>query len=355
MNKKVIGVVCVVVCLGIVGLFVWREYDKYMPMKDTITVELGKELEGSPEDYIEANGKRLEETKLDFSEVDYTKVGEYEATAKCGKKQAKFTVKVEDTTPPTVTMKSGEEFRVIVGQVLKAVDVVENVDDLAGIKSVAFKESQVPVESETPEDLLSCIGLKYDKAGSYENEMIVTDNSGNETKQPVKVVVVEDYLSHVAGFHDITTTRGTAVDCMSGITHDEKITGVTADTSAVDFNTVGEYTVTYTISGDDGVTTVTQTAKVIVTEPVKATVKSSSSGSKSTSKSGGSSGSSSHRSSGKSGGSKKSGGSSSSGSSGSSGHKAGDTFNGTSTGGGYVGGGSSGDGGNTYEGGTFEW
>ncbi len=351
-KKKVIGVVCVVVCLGIVGLFAWREYDKYVPIKEVVTVELGESLTESAKDYIDANEKHLKDTKLDFSKVDYSKVGEYEVTAKCGNKQAVFKVEVEDTTPPAVTMKPGEEYRVIVGQILKAVDMVEAVEDLAGIKSVVFKDSQVPVESETPEDLLSCIGLKYDKAGSYENEVIITDNSGNETKQPVKVVVVEDYLSHVTGFHDITTTRGTVVDCMNGITYDEKVTGVTADTSAVDFNTVGEYTVTYTISGDDGVTTVTQTAKVIVTEPVKATVKSSSSsGSKSTSKSGGSSGGSSSRSSGKkgsSGGSK-----SSSGSSG--GHKAGETFSGTSTGGGYVGGGSDGDGGNTYEGGTFDW
>lgn len=350
MNKKrIIGVVCVVVCFGVIGLFAWREYDKYMPIKDTVTVELGEKLEGSPKDYIEANSKRLEETKLDFSKVDYAKVGEYEATAKCGKKQAAFAVKVEDTTPPTVTMKSGEEFRVIVGQVLKAVDLVESVEDLAGIKSAAFKESQVPVESDTPEDLLSCIGLKYDEAGSYENEIIVTDNSGNETKQTVKVVVVEDYLAHVTGFQEIATTRGTAVDCMSGITWDEKVTGVTADTSAVDFHTVGEYTVTYTISGDDGVTTVTQTAKVIVTEPVKAAVKSSSSGNKSTSKSNGGSGSSSRRSSGKSGGSKSSGGSGSSGSSG--GHKAGETFKGNTDSGGEI----DGQGGNTWESGSFDW
>lgn len=349
MNKKIIGAVCVVVCVGIVGLFVWREYDRYSPVKETVKVELGEELTGTPKDYVDANEKHLKGTQLDFSKVDNSKVGKYEVTAKCGEKKAVFTVEVEDTTPPVVTMKPGEEYRVIVGQVLKAVDMVEAVDDLAGVNTVTFKESQVPVESETPEDLLSCIGLKYDKVGSYDNEVIATDNNGNETKQPVKVVVVEDYLSHVTGFHDITTTCGTAVDCMNGITYDEKVTGVTADASAVDFNTVGEYTVTYTISGDDGVTTVTQTAKVIVTEPVKVAVKSSSSGSKNTSKSGGSSGNSSSRSSSRSSGS---GGSKSSGSSGSSGgHKAGDTFKGNVEGSGEI----KGQGGNTGESGSFDW
>lgn len=271
MKKRIIVItVIAVLLLGIVGVcvgFAWKDYNRFEVKKEEVTVELGQIISRNSRDYIEASEKALEETELDTSDLDIMKAGTYKIHATWKNHSADITVIVKDTVAPEVTLKNSSDLSIMVGQELKATDLIEKVDDLAGIKSVSFNRNQIEVASDS-DNLLEKIGLKFDAAGEQKITFIAEDSNGNKTEKEITVKVVEDYLSHVTGFHDITTEQGSKPDWMEGIVADDKIAGIAVDESAVDINTPGEYQLKYVISGNDGETTVEQAIKVTVTEKV---------------------------------------------------------------------------------------
>lgn len=274
MKKRVIIIiVAVLLVIGIGGVcagFAWKDYNRYEVKKGKIIIELGEGISGNPADYIEAGEKALEETRLDTSKVDNMTVGTYTIYATWKKHIAYIKVVVKDTVAPEITLKDTKDFRVMVGQEVKATDLVTGVIDLAGIKSVSFESNQIELISDS-ENPLDKIGLKFDIAGEQTVKFIAEDNNGNQTVKEVTVKVIEDYLTHVSGFHDITMEQGTKPDWMDGIVADDKIAGITVDESAVDINTPGEYQLKYIITGNDNETVVEQTVKVTVTEKVVVT------------------------------------------------------------------------------------
>ena len=271
MKKRIIVVtVIAVLLLGIGGVcagFAWKDYNRFEVKKEKVTVELGQKISKNSEDYIEASEKALTETELDTSNVDTMKVGTYVIHATWKKHSADITVVVKDTVAPEVTLKENDALSVMVGQEIKSTDLIEKVDDLAGIKTVSFDKNQIEFATDSG-NLLERIGLKFDTAGEQKITFIAEDSNGNKTEKEITVKVIEDYLSHVTGFHDITTEQGSKPDWMEGIVADDKIAGIAVDESAVDINTPGEYQLKYVISGNDGETTVEQTVKVTVTEKV---------------------------------------------------------------------------------------
>lgn len=270
-KKSIIIAVTSVLVLGIGGVcagFAWQNYNRYEVKQDKITVELGETLNVNLADYIEANEKALEETKLDTSKVDTMKAGSYKISATWKEHTAGIEVIVKDTVVPQITLKSEKDIKVMVGEELKATELVEKVEDLAGIKTVSFDKNQIKLKSDS-KNLLDKLGLKFNTAGKQTVKFIVEDNNGNKSEAEITVNVIEDYLAHVSGFADITTEQGTKPDWMKNIVRDEKIAEITVDESAVDINTPGEYQLKYIITGDDGETTLEQTVKVIVKEKPK--------------------------------------------------------------------------------------
>lgn len=274
MKKKMIIIVAVLVfLLGIGGVcagFAWKDYNRFEVKQEKVTIELGEKISKLPEDYIVANEKALTETELDTSNVDTMKVGTYVIHATWKKHSADITVIVKDTVSPEVTLKENNTLSVMVGQEIKSTDLIEKVDDLAGIKTVSFDKNQIEFATDSGNPLEK-IGLKFDTAGEQDVTFIAEDNNGNKTEKEIHVKVIEDYLSYVNGFHDITTEQGSKPDWMEGIVADDKIAGITVDESAVDINTPGKYQLKYIIAGNDGETTVEQTVKVTVTEKVVVT------------------------------------------------------------------------------------
>lgn len=269
MKKKMIIIAIVLVfLLGIGGVcagFAWRDYNRFEVKQEKVTIELGGKISKLPEDYIVANEKALTETELDTSNVDTMKVGTYVIHATWKKHSADITVVVKDTIAPEVTLKEKDVLSVMVGQEIKSTDLVEKVDDLAGIKTVSFDKNQIEFATDS-ENPLEKIGLKFDTVGEQNVIFIAEDNNGNKTEKEIHVKVIEDYLSHVNGFHDITTEQGSKPDWMEGIVADNKIAEITADESMVDINTPGEYNLRFVITGDDNQTVVEQTVKVTVIE-----------------------------------------------------------------------------------------
>lgn len=270
MRKRIVSVICVALCtIGITGV-AWKEYNRYEPLQKSVKVELGDKINKKPKKYIHANKKALKATKMDFSGVDFNKAGKYSVTAKSNEKTAKFSLVVVDTVPPKV-IAATKEYRTVAGTEIKAKDLIRKVEDRAGIKSITFRDNQVQIATDSKE-ILDQVGIKYDVPGQYTAVAVVTDNSGNTTTKKIKIKVIEDYLKHINGFKDITLEQGQAADWMNGITKDEKIADVTVDSSGVDINTPGEYTLKYVIKGDDGETTLEKTVKVTVVIPVQTQV-----------------------------------------------------------------------------------
>lgn len=277
-----------VILAGGIGGFAWKEYNRFEPKQETVTVELGGKFQTDPAAYIDAGEKALSETKLDASKIDMEKTGTYTLTASWKDKELNIKVKVADTTAPTVKLKE-TEFQAVVGTAIPAGDILEKMEDRSGIKEVFFDQGTEKAGTDS-KDLLDRVSFRCEEVGTHTVQVVVTDNNGNETRKKIKVKVVEDYLAHVSGIQDITITEGETPDWMEGITTDEKILEVIADASAVDVNTPGEYTLTYIIQGDDNETMVEQEVKVTVKKKIVQQAQTSTSNSNSSSASTGGSG-----------------------------------------------------------------
>ena len=123
-NKKYILLTTALVALSLTGCG-----NKITQIADTMTVELGDDLNFNATDYFQANEKILSELAVDFSQVDTSEVGSGEITVTYKNNIFKITVNIEDTTAPIVTEK--EEFSAITdGETIIASDYA-TADDLS--------------------------------------------------------------------------------------------------------------------------------------------------------------------------------------------------------------------------------
>ena len=270
-KKQVIAIIAtVVVIAGAGSAIVYANYNgRYDVKKETVIIEYGStytKTEASRN--LDANEKNIKNSKFDFSKVDTMKEGTYKVTATCGKKKVSYKIQVKDTVNPEVKLKP--DIRVVVGKELCSRDIAEKIEDLAGIESIAFRDGQTETTAELQEgETIAPIFCKYDKVGTMENVLVVTDKNGNITEMPFTVTVIEDYAAHVQGIADRTVTVGDQVDWMKGVTYDDKILSVTPDTNGVDLNKPGTYKVKYTILGNDNTTKVEKEITVTVKEKPK--------------------------------------------------------------------------------------
>lgn len=267
MSKKiVIGCLVAAAVIGgtSAGAFAYKQYSRYELKQDNVTIELGEQLPENPAEYVSSNAKAVANTKMDFSGVDVTKAGSYDATA-CYKDQIfPFTVVVEDTTKPKLKLAGDGKFELTEGGTLSGKDIVAAMDDLAGIKRISFSEQQTVNKEE--KDMLAAIQLTYDKEGDYTNTCTVEDNNGNTVSADISIHVKADYSKHVSGFQDWVIEAGASgIDFLIGITPDERIASVEPDAETVDLATPGEYDLIYHITGDDNKTIIENqvTVKVV--------------------------------------------------------------------------------------------
>ncbi len=273
-KKKIIIMIAASVIIIGAAVFGVIYHNRYSLKKDTVTIELGDSLSNSASEYINARKKAVDGTTIDFSDVDFDKIGEYEAVASYGKKQKKFKVVVEDTTAPSIKKKESLP-SVIVGKEVLLTDLIESVSDKGQIVSVTLKDS-------SDKEITSGKGvseLKFtpDTVGKVTYKVVVIDESKNESSEDLELNVSKDYESMVSGFHDFSITEGDSIDYMEGISKTSDEVTIEVDSSGVNTGAEGNYTVKYTLKGDDGVTTFEKTTNVEVkTKPVEK--KSSSSG-----------------------------------------------------------------------------
>jgi len=261
LNKvKIIIIEAIVVLSLIIGACLYyMSENKVTPVTERVVIEYGELAPTRIRDYF-THGRfvNIEEATLDISSILINKVGIYDVTLTVNNKVTTIKVSVSDTIKPTISLtetQKNEGTKGFVGIDIEASAIIEQIEDAAGIASVEFQENQVPqYEITLNEQNVPNTKIVYDTIGIYENEIIVTDNNGLISTQKVTIQITDDYISHVHGLQDFTIEVGEEFDFMQDVTFDEKVQSVTVDTSLLDINTEGEYIITFTIKGNDGIT-----------------------------------------------------------------------------------------------------
>lgn len=257
-------------------------------LSKSVTVELGKEDGIKVTDILDVSKDKAKDVKVDTKKVNFYKEGKYDATLTYDKKEYKITVKIKDTVAPEATAK--ESITVQTGTAVHVTDCLAKVTEASGnIKAefetkpetaqgteatesteVTDKSSESPSEStEATEatdtqsqaiavgdvNLSSNDEITYVTAGDYDNNIVVTDDAGNETKVPVKISVIN--APTINGVTDKTITVGDTIDYMAGVTAtDGKGVDITSsvqvDSSAVNTGAAGTYQVAYKVTDANG-------------------------------------------------------------------------------------------------------
>ena len=252
-------------------------------LSKSVTVELGKEDGIKVTDILDVSKDKAKDVKVDTKKVNFYKEGKYDATLTYDKKEYKITVKIKDTVAPEATAK--ESIIVQTGTAVHVTDCLDAVTEASGNIKAEFEtkpeadnaqgtettESTEKAEStestekaESTEAQAISVGdvnlssndeITYVTAGDYDNNIVVTDNAGHETKVPVKISVIN--APTINGVTDKTITVGDTIDYMAGVTAtDGKGTDITSsvqvDSSAVNTSVAGTYQAAYTVVDSNG-------------------------------------------------------------------------------------------------------
>lgn len=259
-------------------------------LSKSVTVELGKEDGIKVTDILDVSKDKAKDVKVDTKKVNFYKEGKYDATLTYDKKEYKVTVKIKDTVAPEVTAK--ESITVQTGTAVHVTDCLDKVTEASGnIKaefetkpeadnaqgtettestekadksSASSSESTESTEATDTQSQTIAVGdvnlssndeITYVTAGDYDNNIVVTDNAGNETKVPVKISVIN--APTINGVTDKTITVGDTIDYMAGVTAtDGKGADITSsvqvDSSAVNTGAAGTYQVAYKVTDANG-------------------------------------------------------------------------------------------------------
>ena len=291
--------------------------DKFTLTNETVTVELGSEPSDNVADYVtfkdgvSDNKKQeiLENTVMDLSDVNMSKVGDYTATITYDKTSFTFTVEVQDTTAPVGTL-ANEIAEIQTGDEVKAADLVTGVEDAQDVtvefvtstlESADFDteaqaeeaesteataedtsteatedaeaEESVEGEADTTEAVIgeeTADAHTFDVAGKYEIVIRLTDASGNKTELTQRIVVTDPDATapEISGVKNLSVTVGNTPDYLKGVTAADDVDGdvtdkITVDSSAVDVYKAGTYKVIYKVADAAG-NEATKEAKVTV-------------------------------------------------------------------------------------------
>lgn len=243
-------------------------------LSKSVTVELGKKDGIKVTDILDVSKDKAKDVKVDTKKVNFYKEGKYDATLTYDKKEYKVTVKIKDTVAPEATAK--ESITVQTGTAVHVTDCLAKVTEASGNIKAEFETkpeannaqgTETTESTETAEsteaqaisvgdvNLSSNDEITYVTAGDYDNNIVVTDNAGNETKVPVKISVIN--APTINGVTDKTITVGDTIDYMAGVTAtDGKGTDITSsvqvDSSAVNTSVAGTYQAAYTVVDSNG-------------------------------------------------------------------------------------------------------
>ena len=285
MKKKVIaGIIGIAAIVAItVGIVIFNQKPELAT--SSVTIEAGEEFKPEAKDFFK--GKHSGDVKIDTSKVDTDKVGEYEAIATYKKHNYTITVKVEDTTAPTITAKSEDPVYTKDVSAVNAEDYV-TVEDVSDT-TVAFTGYQ-KMDALDAEPATEATATVPEEEGFYKATITATDKSGNESDTAV-TLVYDKTAPVIEGLADGTTESDPTEDSIQ-CTATDAIDGAVDVTKSIEKTGDIQYTVTAKATDKAG-NEATQTATITVQapQPVAETPAQESASTKATKKAGKGSGS----------------------------------------------------------------
>lgn len=232
------SIVLIVLALNIVPLQLKLEVFRFELGEDTISTNVA--------DYINANSSVIEQAQLNLSEVK-NEVGVFPASVTYMGEVYPFFIKIVDTTKPIVKLKQ-VQFNISVGTTLEAIDLLESIEDSSDV--VAYFEN---------EDELLVSSKQFITKGSYIENIIVKDSSGNQSaKLRVKIVVGDSgEVPVITGIEEVSISVGELFDPLSGvIATDGKGNDISHKlvimNNSVNTQIAGIYEVIYKVTNDSG-------------------------------------------------------------------------------------------------------
>ena len=228
-----VGILCIVT----VVFFIFKMFNKPLIAfkKNPVEVEINESI--NPASYIEEiHGKyKSSDVKIDASQVDTKKLGEYTIQYALNDKKYDLTVKVVDTHAPTFNVKNLD---IDVGMKVDVKDVVSDIKDATKTKAYFKKD------------------YDFTKEGKQNVTVVVEDEGGNKTEKEIEVNIVKDTEKpELTGLHDLTVKVNGEVDYLSGLTakdNRDPNPKITVDSSDVNLKKAGTYTVKYTVKDRSG-------------------------------------------------------------------------------------------------------
>ena len=259
MKKKVIaGIIGIAAIVAItVGIVIVNQKPELAT--STVTIEAGEEFKPEAKDLFK--GKHSGDVKIDTSKVDTDKVGEYEATATYKKHSYTITVKVEDTTAPTITAKSEEPVYTKDVTAVNAEDyvTVEDVSDttvsITGYQKLDSLDGNVLGDptTETPEE-----------EGFYKATITATDSSDNQSEAEV-ILVYDKTAPVIEGLQD-TTVESDPTEDQFNPTANDNLDGQVDVTKTLEKTGDNQFTITAKATDKAGNES-TQSATITVQAP----------------------------------------------------------------------------------------
>lgn len=236
LSLKIAAILLIIPILAATGIFTYL-YTHPVKLKDTV---IRHELMAPFDPWENVKDLYFADKKdVDIrSEADVEKLGDYLVTYTCRGHEYKATVKVEDTTPPSLKVKP------------YTTDLVEEITPEKFVKEVSdFTETSVSFKDRQT----------WDKEGTYDVHIAATDTSGNETVETTTLTRKKDSTPPVVqGADSVEVLQGKTIDFSEGITVTDDMDPdpkFSVNSDHVDFSTPGTYEVSYTTkdrSGNEG-------------------------------------------------------------------------------------------------------
>lgn len=244
-KRLVIGMLTAIMSLSLVGCAPKQ-------INDSVTVEAGEALSLKAEDYFSS----ADGITFDTTDVDTSKVGEYEVTATYKNKDYSIKVSVEDTTAP--------EFELVEDSIVtNDVDSLDAESLIASVEDVSETTAELKFDEKPTED------------GDYTASVVVTDKYGNSSEKSIGVAV-DTTAPVISGVKDETVSAEPTVDSLHYTAEDSRDGEVSVETS-IEKTGDSEYTVT-AVAKDEAGNEAKETATLTLVEEKKTTAKSQSTG-----------------------------------------------------------------------------
>lgn len=205
-------------------------------LRDSCTLELGQEL--TPEMLLVDAKKDAALLKEEELKKVSASLGEHTLTVHSGSASAQCVISVVDTTAPALTLKN---VQCQPGKTPALSDFVVSASDLSGEPEVRFAE-------ELPDPYAE---------GAHNIAVEAVDSSGNVTRVEAILWISGDMNPpKIQGADkDMTVQKGSSPDFLTGVTAVDDVDGtcdVTLDTTGLDLNQEGSYTITYSAMDNSG-------------------------------------------------------------------------------------------------------